>query len=307
MSGISREEAIQRAQQVLLRDHGHDERVSSLISDVAKSRAQEPDVPPESSPEPPPDVTPTPSPAPDVEPESSPGEEQPEPEIPTEEPSDKELNFAALRESLQNEKLRRENLELENARLKKIAKEEELKEAEAERARAITQYVDENLPENFEEMSERDKAVALGRLAAKVKADDEFGAKDELKAMMNELQIMKQVPDLRPEQVELVAKIYESAGGAIDPGEAKAIAQARHPEFFQAQPPAAPTASLPDGHRVQEPSRDPDRNRAPVDEEQQLRSAFDQAVEAGDTFAKKRHAIELIKNQFRKSGTPMGL
>jgi hypothetical protein len=300
MVGHDKQDQLNRVKGILLRDHAKDARVTDLLGDFAASRMQESDVPPESSPEPQ-DVPPESSPEPDVPQESSPDEEpQEEPSQEQHELTNKELNFARLREERDAEKFKRETLELELSKLKRQQLEELDKRRDDDRVKQIDTYLNERLPENFEEMDEREKFRTIGRIAAVMNADEKFGAKDELREMANEWNVMKHLPGLQGQQVSMVAQIVDSAKGALQPHEALAVAQARDPKLFAAQAPASPTAAtVPQSHRVMEPSRE-GRGRVPVDEGEQLQQAYYAAAVDGGNAAKKRALTALVKHKLGK-------
>lgn len=292
-----REEKLNAVKGILLRDHVQDPRVADTLKGYADSKGEarpEPtDVPPESSPETP-DVAPESSPEQDVPQESSP-EEQAQPQ--EEKPDDKELNFRKLREERDNERLRRETLELELTKLKREQLEALDKKLNEDRLKQIDTYLNERLPDNFEEMDEREKYRTIGRIAASVKADEEFGGRDELRQMANEWQVLKHVPDLRGEQVTMVAQILDSAKGALQPQEALAVARARAPEMFSApEPPAAPSATVPVAQQVTPPSRE-GRGRIPPNELQQLQEDYYQAAMAGDAYTKRSALTALVRHK----------
>ena len=287
---------------ILLRDHAQDPRVTEVLSGHA-SRQQEAEAAGErgESPEteaPPKDVTPESSPETrDVEPESSPGEDEEQ----RQQVSDKEINFRRLRDSLEAEKLKRETLELELARIRRQQMEEQEQRQNDSRVKQLDAYLRENLPDNFEEMSASERYDFVRHLATKARADEEYGGKDELRALAREWEVMKYVPDLKGKQVDLVAQIYDAAKGALQPDEALAIAKTRHPDLFAPAPPPEQPAAVPASHQVMEPSRE-GRGRVPPDEEAELEGNFHSAVLDGDASKKRRAVTALMKSRLGKKG-----
>jgi len=217
----------------------------------------------------------------DVLPESSPGEVA---EVEKKAETDKDRNFAKLRDQLKEERARSAELaaDLKEATGRKKAVSPEVAEA----------FLNPAKPDDFDEWSDEQQTKWAGAMASKEEIAKQFGPNgaSDIRKLLLENQAMKQLPGINGNQAEFIAQVHEKAGGALDWGEAQAIAAHRKPTLFPEPEPAvqAPEAvETPVAHRVQEPSRSGNR-RVPEDPANDLR----EAVHTAPTVAEAKSAMQ---------------
>ncbi len=218
--------------------------------------------------------------APSEETSESPSEEQP----PEQDVLEGEEEFVEdetprggdLNEALRQERDRRRAAERSAETLRRDL--EAAKKKGKNRGDIVEAVLASERPDDFDEWPVDRQTAWLSGHAAREEMRSQFGdtAFDEMRAMMLEHKVFKEMPNLNGPQIEAVASMLEKSSGALSIRAAHAAAKAEDPSVFADRKSGGRSPGQP---MVQEPSRS-QRRRAPADPVKSKREAVFNAESA---------------------------